>query len=80
MRFCGEIRPDGEKKTEWGKKRKTRKENREGLVQNDCFCRHSSPKSLKTNVGSLGLILHYFVLFTVKSYDEISLCLLPTIR
>lgn len=79
MRFCCEIWPDGEKKTERGKTRKKRKENRAGSVQNDFFCRHSSSKSLKTNVGSVGLILHYLVLFTVRSYEEIALCLLPTI-
>lgn len=41
-------------------------------MQNDCYCRHSSPKSLKTNVGRLGLILHYLVLFSVRLYEEIS--------
>ena len=60
-------------KTEWDKGRKKRKENREGLVQNDCYCRHSSPKSLKTNVGNLGLTLHYLVLFSVRSHEEISI-------
>lgn len=60
-------------KTDQDKDRKKRKENREELVQNGCYYMCSSPKSVKTNVRSLGLILHYLVLFSVRSYEEISI-------
>lgn len=54
--FCCGIWPDGKKKnTEWDKERKMKRT--EGLVQNGCYCRTSSSKSLQINVGSLCLIL-----------------------